>query len=131
MSASNSVPYLARDWRNSSSVRSWCAFQRGVARIDDDVVLEVDHPLQVRGLDPEQRAQARRHGLEEPDVGNRCGEVDVPHPLAAHATVRDHHAALVADDALVLDALVLAAEALPVLLRTEDALAEQAVALGR
>jgi hypothetical protein len=43
--------------------------------------------------------------------------------------VRDHHAALVARDVLVLDALVLAAGALPVLLRTEDALAEQAIAL--
>jgi hypothetical protein len=38
-------------------------------------------------------------------------------------------AALLADDALVADALVLAAVALPVLGRTEDALAEEAVAL--
>src|SRR5207302_10481347 len=35
-----------------------------------------------------------------------------------------------ADDALVADALVLAAVALPVLRRTEDALAEETVALG-
>jgi len=54
----------------------------------------------------------------------------VPHPLAAHLRARDLHAALVADDALVADALVLPARALPVLGRTEDALAEQAVALG-
>src|SRR5262249_52134911 len=38
-------------------------------------------------------------------------------------------AAALADDALVADALVLAAVALPVLRRTEDALAEQPVAL--
>src|SRR6185295_6400829 len=84
----------------------------------------------VRDLDAEQVAQARGHGLEEPDVHHGRGQVDVAHALATHAAVRDHHAALVAHDALVLDALVLAAEALPVLLRTEDALAEQAVALG-
>src|SRR6185436_7037804 len=58
------------------------------------------------------------------------GQVDVTHALPAHSAVRDHDAALVADDALVLDALVLAAEAFPVLLGTEDALAEEAVALG-
>src|SRR6185503_5390665 len=43
--------------------------------------------------------------------------------------VRHLHAAAVADDALVLDALVLAAEALPVPLGTEDALAEETVLL--
>jgi len=39
-------------------------------------------------------------------------------------------AAALADDALVADALVLAAIALPVLGRTEDALAEETVTLG-
>src|SRR5262249_43127993 len=48
---------------------------------------------------------------------------------APHAAVRDLDAATVADDALVLDALVLAAEALPVPLGTEDALAEETVLL--
>jgi hypothetical protein len=43
---------------------------------------------------------------------------------------RDFDAALLADDALVLHALVLAAQALVVLDRAEDARAEQAVALG-
>jgi hypothetical protein len=42
---------------------------------------------------------------------------------------RDFDAALLADDALVLHALVLAAQALVVLDRAEDAGAEQAVAL--
>src|SRR3712207_6252418 len=42
----------------------------------------------------------------------------------------DLHAAALADDALVADALVLAAVALPVLGGTEDALAEEAVLLG-
>src|SRR5690606_18932519 len=42
----------------------------------------------------------------------------------------DFHAALFADDALELHALVLAAQALIVLGRAEDARAEQAVTLG-
>src|SRR5258708_30486536 len=52
------------------------------------------------------------------------------HALAPHAAERDFHRALLADDALVLHALVLAAQALVVLDRPEDARAEQAVALG-
>ena len=57
------------------------------------------------------------------------GQVDVAHPLAADLGAGDLDAAALADDALVTDALVLAAVALPVLGRTEDALAEQAVLL--
>ena len=51
------------------------------------------------------------------------------HALAPHAGQRHLDTALFADDALVLHALVLAAQALVVLRRTEDAGAEQAVAL--
>ena len=58
------------------------------------------------------------------------GEVDVAHALAAHLGQRDFRAALLADHATVLHALVLAAQALVVLDRTEDRGAEQAVALG-
>jgi hypothetical protein len=57
------------------------------------------------------------------------GQVDVAHTLAPDDGARDFHAALLADDALVPDALVLAAEALEVLGRSEDALAEEAVGL--
>src|SRR5437868_10819259 len=52
------------------------------------------------------------------------------HPLAADLRDGDLDAALLADDALVLHPLVLAAQALVVLGRTEDARAEQAVTLG-
>ena len=51
------------------------------------------------------------------------------HALAPHLLPRDLHAAALADDPLVADALVLAAVALPVLRPTEDALAEEAVLL--
>src|SRR5204862_5365819 len=60
---------------------------------------------------------------------DRAGQLDVAHPLAADLRARDLDAALVADDALVPDPLVLAAVALPVLRGTEDALVEEAVLL--
>ena len=59
------------------------------------------------------------------------GQLDVPHALAAHAAMRHLDAAAIADHALVLHAAILAAGALPVLFRAEDALAEQAVLFGR
>ena len=67
--------------------------------------------------------------LEEPDVGAGAGELDVAQALAADAGQRDFHAALVANHPAVLHALVFAAQAFPVLRGTEDACAEQAVAL--
>src|SRR6185295_12235738 len=65
-----------------------------------------------------------------PDVRDRGRELDMTHALAPDAAERDLDRALLADDALVLHALVLAAQALVILDRPEDARAEQAVALG-
>src|SRR5205807_4060663 len=62
--------------------------------------------------------------------GNWRGQLDVAHALAPHPGPGHLDAALVADDAGELHALVLAAGALVVLGRPEDARAEQAVALG-
>src|SRR5262249_42284341 len=101
-----------------------------LARVDDKVILEIDDALQVAGLDLQQIAEPARNRLEEPDVNHWRRQVDVPHALAANAAVRHLDAAAVADHSLVLRALVLAAEALPVALRAEDALAEQAILLG-
>src|SRR4030088_1080118 len=61
---------------------------------------------------------------------DRRRELDVAHALTPHARERDLDRAFLADDALVLHALVLAAQALVVLDRSEDARAEQTVALG-
>ena len=113
----------------SSSDRSWCCFSGGQAGLGDDVVLEVEDALDVLQRHVEQRADARRQRLQEPDVGDRRGQLDMAHALAADARQRHFDAALLADDALVLHALVLAAQALVVLDRAEDARAEQAVAL--
>jgi hypothetical protein len=62
-------------------------------------------------------------------VSDRRGELDVAHALAPHARQRHFNAALLAGHAAILDALVLAAQALVILDRPEDAGAEQAVAL--
>ena len=104
--------------------------ERRVAGIGDEVVLVVDHAVERGGGHVEQQADAARGALEEPDVGDGHGQFDVAHAVAADARDRDLDAAAVADDALVLDALVLAAGALPVAGRAEDLLAEEAVALG-
>src|SRR5438270_5234559 len=74
-------------------------------------------------------SDARRQALEEPDVRNGRGQLDVAHALAADFGLRDLDAALVADDAAMLHALVLAAEAFPVGDRTEDLRAEETIAL--
>ncbi len=100
-----------------------------VDRDDHVAAAEVEHLLELLGSDVEQVAHARRHTLEEPDVTHGGREPDVPHALAAHLGARHLDAAALADDALVAHALVLAAVAFPVLGGTEDALAEQAVAL--
>ena len=91
---------------------------------------EVQDLLELLRGHVEQVADPARDALEEPDVRHRRGQVDVAHALAADLRARDLDAAALADDALVADALVLAAVALPVLRRTEDALAEQPVLLG-
>ena len=105
-------------------------FEGSIPRVHNHVVLEVNHPLKARNLDTEQVAQATGHSLEEPDVSHWRSQVHVPHATPAHATVGDHDTTLVTDNALVLDALVLAAEAFPVLFGTKDAFAEKAIALG-
>src|SRR6201994_1228865 len=61
---------------------------------------------------------------------DRSRQLDMAHALAPDPRQRHFDRALFADDALVLHALVLAAQALVVLDRPEDARAEQAVTLG-
>src|SRR6185503_1199967 len=70
---------------------------------------------------------AGRQALQEPDVRDGRGQVDVAEALAANLGLDDLDAALLADDPAVLHALVLAAVALVVLHWPEDLRAEQAV----
>ena len=100
--------------------------ERRLARIDDDVVLVIDDALELARAHVEHQPQPGRHALVEPDVRDRHGQFDVAHALAAHARQRHFDAATVADDALVLDPLVLSAGALPIARRSENPLAKQA-----
>src|SRR5262249_40678765 len=77
----------------------------------------------------EQQADTARPRLEEPDVGDRSRELHVPHARATHARKRELDPALLADDALALHALVLSAQALPVLYLSASARAAQTVTL--
>src|SRR4029077_525657 len=95
----------------------------------DHVGGEVDDLLQVLRRQVEQVAETARHTLEVPDVRDRRGQLDVPHPLTTHLGASDLDAAALADDALEADALVLAAVALPVPGGAEDLLAEEPVLL--
>ena len=104
--------------------------QGRLARIDDHVVLVVDHALEGARGHVEQQAETARHRLEEPDVGDRHGQLDVAHALATDAGDRDLDAAAIAHDVLVFDPLVLSAGALVVAHRAEDLLAEQTARLG-
>ncbi len=104
--------------------------ERGEARLEHDVILEIEDALEVLERHVEQKPDAARQRLQEPDVRHRRGQLDVAHALAPYARQRHFDRAFLADDALVLHSLVLAAQALVVLDRPEDARAEQAVALG-
>ncbi len=104
--------------------------QRRLTGIGDDIVGEIQHLFQDARADVQQQAHAGGDALEIPDVGDGRGQLDVAHALAADLGPGDFDAAAVADLALVADLLILAAVALPVLRGSEDALAEQAVALG-
>src|SRR5690349_615909 len=99
------------------------------ARLDHDVARVVDHSLEVAQGDVDQVAHGAGQRLEEPDVGHRHAQLDVAHALAPHLAQRHLDAAPVADHPAIADPLVLPAVALPVLDRTEDALAEEAVLL--
>src|SRR4029079_16834254 len=105
------------------------ALARVLVDVGDDVQREVEDALQVARADVEQDPEPARGALEIPDVADRAGQLDVAHPLATDLRAGDLGAALVADDALVANSLVLAAVALPVLGRTEDALVEETVLL--
>jgi hypothetical protein len=100
-------------------------FDRG-----DDVGREVDDLLEILRRHVEQVAQPRRDTLQVPDVGDRGSQFDVTHALTPDLGPRDLDPAAFADDPLEAHPLVLAAVALPVLGRTEDLLAEQAILLG-
>src|SRR5205814_7778365 len=76
-----------------------------------------------------QQADAARQRLQEPDMRHRRGQLDMAHAVAPHLRQGDFDAALLANNAAILHALVLAAQALVILARPKDAGAEQPVPL--
>ena len=109
-------------------VRNFLAF-KGTA-LDDHITLIINDGVKLLCRDAQQRANLIGKGAEVPDMGHRNHQRDVSHALTTHFFLRHLDAAVVANDVLVPDALVLSAVAFPVLHRTEDTLTEQAVALG-
>ncbi len=103
--------------------------QTRIQRIGHDVVFVVEHAFEVIGGLVQHQADAARAALEEPDVRDRHSQFDMAHALTTHAGDRHFDAATIAHNALVLDALVLAAGTLPVAGWTEDLFAEKTVAL--
>src|SRR5690349_3131204 len=63
-------------------------------------------------------------------MGRRARELNVSHALAADLRLGHFHAALLAHNAAMLEALVLAAQALVILHGPEDLGAEESVTLG-
>src|SRR4051812_31566163 len=101
-----------------------------LTRIDDDVIRIVDDLLEIAERQVDEIPHRTRKSLEEPDVRDGYGELDVTHALATDAAQGDFDAAAIADHSTVANSLVFTAVAFPVLDRTEDALAEQAVLFG-
>ncbi|MCG3768875.1 MAG: hypothetical protein JW394_0996 [Nitrospira sp.] len=95
--------------------------------IDADIALEIKNALQPLQAHVQQGSDPTRYALQEPDVRHRSRELNVAHALPADLGLNDFDAALVADDAAVLHALILAAITLPILDRAENLRAKQSV----
>ena len=102
--------------------------ERRVARVDDDVVLEINDFFQARRLHREQRRQTARRRFEEPNMDDRRGQFNVPHTLATDAAMRNFNAATVASHPLIFHTAIFTAVAFPVFFRAENLFAEQTVA---
>ena len=101
-----------------------------LARIDDDVVRVVNDLLEIAKREVHEVPHRTRESLEEPDMGDGYGELDVTHPLATNTSKSHLDAAAVADHTAIANSLVFTAMTLSVLNRSEDPLAEEAILLG-
>src|SRR5690606_28181754 len=75
------------------------ALERGLARVEHDVALAVEHALELLERDVEDGADAAREALQEPDVRHGGRQRDVAEALAPDLRLDDLDAALLADDA--------------------------------
>src|SRR5204863_7327168 len=98
--------------------------------IHDDERFEIKNALEIAHGNVQQVADTAGQALEEPHVRTGRSQLDVAEALAADLAQGNFDAALIADNAAVLHALVLAAQAFPVSDGAKNLGAEQAVALG-
>ena len=92
--------------------------------LNHNKALVVNNHIELLGRNSEQVANFIRQGTEVPNVGNRNHQADVSYALAADLLLGDFHAASVANNTLVANALVFSACTLKILYRTKNALAE-------
>ena len=104
----------------------------GVAGIQHDEVCEIQNLFKVPRGNVQQHTHAAGDSLEIPDMAHGSGQLNMAHAFPANLGARNLHAALVADLVLVfeLDPLIFSAVTFPVLGRSENAFAVQAVPFG-
>ena len=100
--------------------------ERRGAGINDEVVFVINDAFQMARGHVQRQTDARGHALKEPDVLHRHSEFDMAHAFTTNARQGHFHAATIADDAAMFDALVFSAGTFPVLDGTENAFAEKA-----
>ncbi len=96
---------------------------------DDDVLGEIEHPVEVALTDVDEDAEVAGYPAGVPDVGYGRGEGDVPHAFPAHRGTGHFDAALVADDAPVTNTLVFTTVALVITAGAEDGFTEKTIFL--
>jgi hypothetical protein len=108
--ATNLPGYSCIIWRLRSSLIISLRLQAGhFTRIDHHKSFEIENALQFAERNVQQVADAAGQTFERTTRASRGSQLDVAQALAADAGKRDFDAALVADNAAVLHALVLAA----------------------
>ena len=120
---SNSVYYL--DWDKILKFHVGA----GITGIENDIGFVVNDLFYFAHADIEKISNTRRKTLEVPYMRHRYGEFYMTHPIATNTRLGHFDAASVADDSPITYPFILSALTLPVLYRTEDAFAEEPVAL--
>ena len=100
--------------------------ERRLPLVNDHIIFVIQDAFEFARGQVEHQPHPRWHGLEKPDVTDRHGQFDMAHAFPAHPRQGDFYAAAIANDAAVLDPLVLAAITFPVPHRPENPFAEQA-----
>src|SRR6266850_1796181 len=101
--------------------QQFALFQGSLTWIDGHVRFEIENALEFAQGHIEEVTDAARQSFEEPNMRARTRQLDMTQPFTADFRKSHFDTALVANNAAVLHALVLAAKTLPVGNWTEDA----------